>query len=93
MPERLKQLLDKIKEWWNKFTSRQKGIIIGLTVFTILIFGIIVFFVSRPKYKVLITASSTAEASQIIGILDFSPISGNTCRNVDTVIYSCQEKI
>ncbi|MBR3575742.1 MAG: flagellar M-ring protein FliF [Lachnospiraceae bacterium] len=96
MPERLKQLLDKIKEWWNKFTSRQKGIIIGLTVFTILIFGIIVFFVSRPKYKVLITASSTAEASQIIGILDENSITHTESQDaltisVDTSQYTAAE--
>ncbi len=96
MPERLKQLLDKIKEWWNKFTSRQKGIIIGLAVFTILIFGIIVFFVSRPKYKVLITASSTAEASQIIGILDENSITHTESQDaltisVDTSQYTAAE--
>ena len=74
MPERLRELLNKIKEWWNNFTSRQKGIIIGLAVFTIAVFGLIIFFVSRPKYKVLITATSTKDASDIIAILDENAI-------------------
>ena len=85
MPERLKEILEKIKEWWNKFTSRQKGIIIGLTVFTIVIFGVIVFFVSRPKYKVLITASNTAEASKIIAILDENTIEHTESQDALTI--------
>ena len=24
MPEKLKEILEKIKEWWNKFTTKQK---------------------------------------------------------------------
>ncbi len=85
MPERLKEIIEKIKEWWNKFTSRQKGIIIGLAVFTIVIFAIIIYFVSRPKYKVLITASSTAEASQVIAILDENSIAHTESQDALTI--------
>ena len=74
MPERLKELLNRIKEWWGRFTARQKGIIIGLAVFTVAVFVLIVFFVSRPKYRVLITATSTKEASEIIAVLDENAI-------------------
>ena len=74
MPERLKELLNRIKEWWDKFTTRQKGIIVGLAVFSVAVFALIVFFVSRPKYKVLITATSTKEASEIIAVLDENSI-------------------
>ena len=66
MPEKIKETIEKIKEWWNKFTARQKGIIIGLALFAIAVFALIIFFVSRPKYKVLITAPNTKDASQII---------------------------
>ncbi len=74
MPERLRQILDRIKEWWNKFTARQKGIIVFLAVFTVVIFALIIYFVSRPKYKVLITAPNTQDASEIIQILDENAI-------------------
>jgi flagellar M-ring protein FliF len=96
MPEKLKELIEKIKEWWNKFTSRQKGIIIGLAVFTIAVFGIIIFFVSRPKYKVLITAPNTQDASQIIAILDENNIQHTESQDaltisVETAQYTAAE--
>ena len=74
MPERIKEIIEKIKAWWNKFTARQKGIIIGLALFAVAVFALIIFFVSRPKYKVLITAPNTKDASQIIAILDENAI-------------------
>ena len=96
MPERLRELLNKIKEWWNNFTSRQKGIIIGLAVFTVAVFGIIIFFVSRPKYKVLITATSTKDASDIIAILDENSIAHTESQDaltisVETAQYTAAE--
>ena len=29
MPEKLKEIIDKILAWWNKFTSKQKTLIIS----------------------------------------------------------------
>lgn len=39
MPDKVKEILHKVLEWWNKFTAKQKTIIIGITaavVFTLL---------------------------------------------------------
>ena len=85
MPERIKELLNRIKEWWDKFTSRQKGIIIGLAVFSVAVFALIVFFVSRPKYRVLITAASTKEASEIIAVLDENSIAHTESQDALTI--------
>ena len=85
MPERIKELLNRIKEWWDKFTSRQKGIIIGLAVFSVAVFALIVFFVSRPKYRVLITATSTKEASEIIAVLDENSIAHTESQDALTI--------
>ena len=85
MPERLKELFNRIKEWWNKFTSRQKGIIVGLAVFSVAVFALIVFFVSRPKYRVLITAESTKQASEIIAILDENSIAHTESQDALTI--------
>ena len=29
MPDRIKKILDKVLAWWNKFTTKQKTIIVG----------------------------------------------------------------
>ena len=31
MPDRLKAILEKIKEWWLKFTTKQKTLLISIT--------------------------------------------------------------
>ena len=36
MVDRLKDILQKIQEWWNKFTAKQKTIIISVTAGVIL---------------------------------------------------------
>ena len=69
MPEQLRAILTRIKEWWAKFTKRQKAIIIGLTLFTIIVFVAIIVVVSRPKYTRLINCEDTKEAAQVTDIL------------------------
>ena len=50
MPEKLKEILGKIKEWWGKFTARQRTIIIAIAAVVIFTLVIIVYVISRPKY-------------------------------------------
>lgn len=69
MPEWLRNILNKIKEWWQKFTTRQKAIIIILSIVTVIVFIIIVTVMTRPKYVVLKTCADTTETSSITQIL------------------------
>lgn len=71
MPERLKQILDRVLQWWNKFTARQKSIIIGVGATVVFAFAIIIYTFSRAQYdELLITCETESEAAQVIGILD-----------------------
>jgi len=90
MPEWLKNFLDKIKEWWLKFTTRQKAIIIGLAVVAIVVFIIIVSVVSTPRYTTLITCESTSEASTVTGILTENNIEYNLSSNA--LVISVKEE-
>lgn len=74
MADRLKEIQVKVLEWWNKFTSKQKTIIIGIVTAVIFTFAILVYFVSKPQYTKLITCDTTAEASEVIGILESAGI-------------------
>ena len=42
MPEKIKEILAKVMEWWNKFTSKQKTIIVALVSIVIFTFVIII---------------------------------------------------
>ena len=70
MVDRLKELLQKIIDWWNKFSAKQKTAIISITAGVIMALAILATVLTRPQYKTLITCESTKEASEIIGLLD-----------------------
>lgn len=70
MADRLKEILAKIKEWWNNYTSRQKTIIIAIAATVIFTFVIILGIISKPQYIKLGTYSSAAESSRVVDILN-----------------------
>lgn len=70
MPEQLKQILQKVLDWWNKFTSRQKTIIIGLVATVIFAFAIVIYVTSQPQYTDLITCETEAEAAEVQALLE-----------------------
>lgn len=69
MPERLREILQRAIEWWNKFTSRQKTIIIGLGAAVVFTFAIIIYITSQPQYTDLITCDNAAEAAEVEALL------------------------
>lgn len=70
MADRLKELWAKIQEWWNKFTARQKTIIIAIVAVVIFTFAIIIYVISKPQYTKLGTYANTAESSNVVAILE-----------------------
>ncbi len=70
MPEKLKEILQKVIDWWNKFTSRQKTIIIGLAATVIFAFALILYATSQPQYTALITCENAVKASEVQALLD-----------------------
>lgn len=69
MVDNLKEIPKKLLEWWNKFTSRQKTMIIAAAAGILIVFAIIVWAVSKPQYEVLVTCESTKEAAEITDLL------------------------
>ena len=49
MADKLKEIPAKILEWWNKFTTRQKSIIVGAAAVVIFAFAIIMYVMSKPS--------------------------------------------
>lgn len=76
--ERLQELRNKFSEWWNKFTIKQKTIIICSAAGVVLALSILSYVLTRPQYKVLVTCESTKEASQIVEILNGANIENKT---------------
>jgi len=70
MQERLRQLLERFLEWWNRFTTRQKTLIISVGAAVVVAVTVLVWTVSAPKYTVLAVAESTAQTAEIRDLLD-----------------------
>ena len=69
MQERFQQLLNSIKEWWDKFTTRQKTLIISVAAGVIVALAVLGTVLTKPHYTTLITCESTKNASEIIDLL------------------------
>mgnify|MGYP001076480681 CR=1 FL=1 len=53
MADRVKGLFGKVLEWWNKFTSKQKTILVSATAGIIVTIVIIAAVLTRPQYVLL----------------------------------------
>lgn len=70
MADRLREIPAKVLAWWNRFTTRQKSVIIGIAAAVIFTFAIIIYIVSKPQYTRLMTCDNTKQASEVISILE-----------------------
>ncbi len=70
MPQFLRNILDKIKEWWKKFTTRQKVLIIGLAAVVVVALIILGVVMNQPNMVVLARAESPKQAGEIKTLLD-----------------------
>ena len=68
--EKLKELANKILEWWNRFTAKQKTLIVSVVAVLIIAVVVIVSMLLRPKYALLRECESTKEASEVIDLLE-----------------------
>ena len=69
MPAQMRALVDKILEWWNKFTAKQKAVIIGGVAAAVIMLVILVSVLTRSQYTHLCTATTATESAQINQIL------------------------
>lgn len=70
MVDKLKEIPKRILEWWNKFTSKQKTIIICIAAGVVLTLAILITVLTKPQYELLSTCETTKEAATITGLLD-----------------------
>lgn len=70
MGDKVKDILNKIKELWNKYTAKQKIIISSVVAVVILTLAILAFVFSRNTYVPLMTCASATEATEVRDLLD-----------------------
>ena len=70
MAEKAKELLNKVLEWWNKFSTKQKTFIISAGAGVILAFAILIAALTRPQYELLLNCETTKEAAEVTELLE-----------------------
>lgn len=70
MAERLKQLPKELLAFWNKYTAKQKTILISVVSVIIIAFVLLIYITSRVEYGELTITESTKEASEVIELLE-----------------------
>ncbi len=69
MPEQLQQILDKVLEWWKKFNTKQKTLLVSILAVVLLSLGILAVVVTKPQWMPLYTCSTLSEAGEIKDLL------------------------
>lgn len=69
MQDRLKGILNKILEWWNKFSKKQKTIILSVIGAVVVMILILAYLLGRTNYVYWKTFSDVSVTKEIDGIL------------------------
>lgn len=90
MLDRLKSIQTKIVEFWNRFTSKQKTLIISISAAVILTLVALVLLLNRAKYVELVTFDNTADAAAAKEVLDEAGIQFTVSGN--GLVFTVNEK-
>ncbi|MDE6434345.1 MAG: flagellar M-ring protein FliF [Lachnospiraceae bacterium] len=90
MLDRLKAIQTKFVEFWNRFTSKQKTLIVSISAAVIFTLVALVVLLNRTKYVQLVTFENTTDAASASEILTEAGIKYNVSSN--GLVFSVDEK-
>ena len=68
--EKLKEWLNRLLEWWNRFTAKQKTLIVGGIAIVVVAIVFVVSMLTQPQYVLLRECESTKEAAEVRDLLE-----------------------
>ncbi len=78
MPEQIQAIINRILEWWRKFTRRQQVLIVSISAVVIVSFIILAIVITRPTMVQLIACEDGQQASAVQTLLDENGIKYET---------------
>jgi len=69
MGDRVKKILDRIREIWKGWTAKQRTMIISAAAVVIVAIAIVAFVLNQPNYKVLTTCKDYSEMNSVTSVL------------------------
>lgn len=91
MPDKLKELLDRIKEYWNKFEKKQKQMIISVAAVVVLALCLLAWTLTRTTFVQLIKLDNASDAASVKNLLDENGYTKYRMSD-DTLTFSIAEK-
>lgn len=74
MQERIQGVIKKITDWWKKFSTKQKALLISIAAVVIVAIAILAFVMTRPTMVPLINCESAKEAGEVKELLESEQI-------------------
>lgn len=90
MLDTLKSIQTKIVEFWNRFTSKQKTMIISISAAVILVLVALIVMLNRSNYVELVSFDNTADAAAAKEVLDGAGIKFTVSGN--GLVFTVNEK-
>lgn len=90
MLDRLKVIQTKLVEFWNRFTSKQKTLIVSITAAVVFTLVALIVLLNRTKYVQLVTFDNTADAASADAILTEAGIKYQV--SGDGLVFSVDQK-
>ena len=70
MNERIAQYRDKVSQYWNSFSKKQKVLFISTFLFLILAAVVLTMQLSKTEYEVAFTDLNASDSAGVINYLD-----------------------
>ena len=90
MPEQIQAILNRILEWWRKFTRRQQVLIISISAVVIVSFIILAVVITRPTMVQLVQCEDGTQSAAVKELLEGEGIAYET--SDDGFTYYVEEK-
>lgn len=69
MPDKIKEILNSIVEWWKKFTKKQQMILVSSTLVVVIAVAILAVVLTKPKMMIIKICENAKEASTVQQLL------------------------
>lgn len=90
MPDRVQNILNGTKDWWTKFSTKQKTLLLSIVSVVVLALIILAVVMNRPNMVPLITCENTSEAAEVKKLLEDENI--KTDISSDGLTFSINKK-
>ena len=70
MPDRIQNIINKVNEWWKRFSTKQKTLMVSILSVVVIALVILAVVVNQPTMVPLITCENTSQASEVKELLE-----------------------